>query len=330
MERYKQVCKQINEQINPSQDFIDDLKLNLNNRVAQEKMKRKTHLCKVAMIFFTITLISSGAFAMDIGNWLSQIFSNTDESMQIAVENGYVQNVEMDYIENQGIGIKVNSLVIDDNKINIVFDVKGEIDGELVIKDLLLTTGGEEYPNHNLKILSSSYNRTFKSIDKKSHIMIIKMSNVEQNLQCSDNLNIIVDGLYIMSKNKETIEIDEKWYVEVLLDEDNFHNNVTSNFTYAIEKNNYLEDYKINVTNTGTNIQLNFKNNFNRYNLINKDNIYAETEDGKKYLCKDWSRITDNRIKMNIPITVYDNIEKFYIILNLENEKIILNVIKNS
>ena len=74
MERYKQVCKQINEQINPRQDFIDDLKLNLNNRVAQEKMKRKTHLCKVAMIFFTITLISSGAFAMDIGNWLSQIF----------------------------------------------------------------------------------------------------------------------------------------------------------------------------------------------------------------------------------------------------------------
>lgn len=328
MERYKQVCKQINEQINPSQEFIDDLKLNLNDRVIQEKMKRKANLYKVAMIFFTLTIISSGAFAMDIGNWLSQIFSNTDESMQIAVENGYVQNVEMDYVENQGIAIKVNSLVIDDNKINIVFDVKGEIDGELVIKELLLTTEGDEYFSKNLNIASTSYSRTFKSIDKKSHIMIIKMSNVEHSLYCMENLKVTLKNLSIIDRNSEITDITGTWECEVSLNDGNFNNKRDLCFKYAIEENKYIEDYKINVTNTGANIQLYLKNNFNKYNLINKDNIYVETEEGKKYLCRDCYRTKDNMVKMNIPITVYDNIEKFDIILNLENEKIVLNVNK--
>ena len=58
-------------------------------------MTRRNLLSKVAMIFFALTIVSSGVFAKDIGNWLAQLFSNTDESMQVAVESGYVQNVVM-------------------------------------------------------------------------------------------------------------------------------------------------------------------------------------------------------------------------------------------
>ena len=91
----------------------------------EEKLKRKKMIYKAAMIFVTITLISSGVLAMDIGNLIAKLFSNTDESMRIALENGYVQNVDTEYIKQDGIAIKVNSLMIDDNK-NVFNNMKKE------------------------------------------------------------------------------------------------------------------------------------------------------------------------------------------------------------
>ena len=328
MERYKQVCHEIREQINPSDEFIQDLKMNLNNRVAKEKMKRKVYLSKVAMIFCILTFVSTGVFAMNIGDWFSQIFSNGDEGMQVAVENGYVQNVDMDYVEHAEIAIKVNSLVIDDNKINIVFDVQGEIDGEITLKELYLSTDGDEYLNKNLKVLSTLYSREFKSVSKYSHLLIIKMTNVEKKLNVGENLNIILNGLFIFGKNDKFKEINETWNCNVLLEEDNFKNHKTVASKYIMHENKYIENYEINVTNTGTNIQIDFKNNFDKYSLMNKNNIYAETENGEKYLCRELSRIKNDMIEINLPITIYDNIQNFNLILKLENEKLKFNVEK--
>lgn len=330
MERYKRECKKISEQIEPSEEFMKNLKSNLNKKIAEEKIKRKQFLSKVAVFFITVTLVSSGAFAKDIGNWFSQFFANTDESMQIAVENGYVQNVEMDYVEKQGIAIKVNSLMIDDNKMNIVFDVKGEIDGELFIKDLYFLTNDQKYDNTSLNMLSSSYNREFKSLSKNEHLLSIKISNIEQRLKCAEELNVVISGIYIMGIDNAEKEINEIWECNVLLDEDNFKKNEVLACEYIIEENDYVEDYEINATNTGMNIKLSFKSEFDKSSLIDRKNIYLEIEDGKKISSREFSRVKKNIINLNLPITKDKILKDFRIILDVENEKIILNVKKQN
>ena len=330
MDRYKCECKKISEQIEPSEEFMKNLKSNLNKKIAEEKIKRKQFLSKVAVFFITVTLVSSGAFAKDIGNWFSQFFANTDESMQIAVENGYVQNVEMDYVEKQGIAIKVNSLMIDDNKMNIVFDVKGEIDGELFIKDLYFLTNDQKYDNTSLNMLSSSYNREFKSLSKNEHLLSIKISNIEQKLKCAEELNVVISGIYIMGIDNEEKEINEIWECNVFVDEDNFKKSEVLACQYIIEENDYVEDYEIYLTNTGVNIKLVFNKEFESCSLLDKKNIYIEIEDGEKIKSREFSRIKNNIINLNLPVTEDKIGNNFKIVLNIQNEKIVLNAKKQN
>ena len=330
MERYKRECKKISEQIEPSEEFMKNLKSNLNKKIAEEKIRRKQFLSKVAVFFITATLVSSGAFAKDIGNWFSQLFANADESMQIAVENGYVQNVQMDYVEKQGIAIKVNSLMIDDNKMNIVFDVKGEIDGEITLKDLYFYTDNEEFNNKNLNVINTAYNRTFKSLTKNQHLFILEICNIEQTLNSIKNINIVIDGIYIMKVDNTVEEINEKWDCNVLVDEDNFKKSEMLACEYIIEENEYLENYEINVTNTGVNIKLYFNKEFDKYKLINKENFCLETKSGEKVLSREFFRVKNNIINLNLPVTEEKIGNNFKIVLNVENEKIVLNVKKQN
>ena len=44
--------------------------------------------------------------------------------MDTAVENGYVQNVDMDFIEDNNLGVKVDYVLMDDHNLNISFVYK--------------------------------------------------------------------------------------------------------------------------------------------------------------------------------------------------------------
>ena len=310
MERYKKECQKINEQINPSDEFIQNLKTNLNQKVA-EKEKRRYNLSKVAAIFITLTLVSTGVFAKDIGNWFTKIFSNVDESVQVAVEHGFVQNVDMDYIEHDGIAIKVNSLIIDDNKINIVFDVKGEIDGDLLINDFKLLSHSEYYDFFGYEIGSLCCEREFKSNDINNHFLIMKISSIEAPLYEIDNLSIVLDKVNIFNKNGENYKNSGKWEFSVNITDSNY-----SNFKirrYEIKESEFVNSSEIKVSNTGTNLKINFKENFKKFELIKKENIVVEIDCGEVFVCRDVCRIENNTIKMNIPLTVYDETENLKI-----------------
>lgn len=325
MERYKKECQKINEQINPSDEFIQNLKTNLNQKVA-EKEKRRYNLSKVAAIFITLTLVSTGAFAKDIGNWFAKIFSNVDESVQVAVEHGFVQNVDMDYIEHDGIAIKVNSLIIDDNKINIVFDVKGEIDGDIAIKDFKLTGDLEEYQMYNSEFESMFYKTEVKLVDKNNKFLILNISNLDNSLEILNKVNINLNGIYIMNKNNNVSENNNIWNFNVKITNDNYKDLKVCK--YEIKENEFVNLSEINVSNTGANLKINFKENFKKFELIKKENILIETDNGAVFINRDFCKIEDNNIKMNIPLTVYDETKKLKIKIKLPDEEIVLNAYK--
>ena len=332
MERYKKECQKINEQINPSDEFIQNLKTNLNQKVA-EKEKRRYNLSKVAAIFITLTLVSTGVFAKDIGNWFAKIFSNVDESVQVAVEHGFVQNVDMDYIEHDGIAIKVNSLIIDDNKINIVFDVKGEkeaisaeIDGDIAFKDFKLTGDSEEYSAYDYGLVSTCFERKIKKINSQNCLIIAKLSNIEQPLSFLNNITVVIDGIYLKNKNDITEINNNIWEFDVDITNENYKN--LKFCKYEIEENEFVNLSEIKISNTSAALKLNFKANFEDFKLITKESIFVEKDNGEVFVCRDVCRIENNTIKMNIPLTVYDETENLKIKIKLPDEEIVLNAYK--
>ena len=95
-----------------------------------------------AIIICAITITSGVVFADDIIKYISSIFTSSTESIDIATQNGYIQNVNMDFVYDKDIGIKVDNIIMDESKLDIsyLYKVNNNIDKfelyEYTIKDI--------------------------------------------------------------------------------------------------------------------------------------------------------------------------------------------------
>ena len=87
-------------------------------------------LSKVAIFILSISVIGTGvAFASDISDFFKNLFGLNDvginnASVVSAIENNYVQNVDMDYIKiNDEYSIKIDYLMMDDINLYTVFNM---------------------------------------------------------------------------------------------------------------------------------------------------------------------------------------------------------------
>lgn len=90
-------------------------------------------LSKVAIFILSISVIGTGvAFASDISDFFKNLFGLNDvginnASVVSAIENNYVQNVDMDYIKiNDEYSIKIDYLMMDDINLYTVFNMYSE------------------------------------------------------------------------------------------------------------------------------------------------------------------------------------------------------------
>lgn len=90
-------------------------------------------LSKVAIFILSISVIGTGvAFASNISNFFKNLFGLNNvginnASVVSAIENNYVQNVDMDYIKvNDDYSIKIDYLMMDDINLYTVFNIYSE------------------------------------------------------------------------------------------------------------------------------------------------------------------------------------------------------------
>ena len=108
------------------------LKEELEYMIAISKMKEESDITMknskniikkgIGIVACFVVLFSGIVYAKDIENYLKRIFNNTTEAIDKAVENGYIQQENMDYTYDKDIGIKVNSLILDDLNLDISFN----------------------------------------------------------------------------------------------------------------------------------------------------------------------------------------------------------------
>lgn len=123
-----------------------------------------------AIIICAITVTSGVVFADSIVKYISSIFTSTTESIDIATQNGYVQNVNMDFVYDKDIGIKVDNVIMDEAKLDIsyLYKVNDNIDNfelyEYTIKDsnnyIWYVLNYEKYIYNNPPIITSMHNST--------------------------------------------------------------------------------------------------------------------------------------------------------------------------
>ena len=99
------------------------------NRIDQKKsFKYKKLKLSFATAFCSLFLITGIVFAKDIEIYFKSLFANSNKAIDAAVENGFVQKEEMDFVYDNSVGIKLDSLVLDDLNLNIsfIFETKKE------------------------------------------------------------------------------------------------------------------------------------------------------------------------------------------------------------
>ena len=111
-------------------------------------------LSKVAIFILSISVIGTGvAFASDISDFFKNLFGLNDvginnASVVSAIENNYVQNVDMDYIKiNDEYSIKIDYLMMDDINLYTVFNMYSDngfdTNYRISILDLKILADGE-------------------------------------------------------------------------------------------------------------------------------------------------------------------------------------------
>lgn len=120
------------------EDFKKKLEEKLNNAcntkdyitmkdIKKKKILTRPYFCqKAAAAFACFIMFSSCAFAGGVGDWIKEMFSNVDQNLEIAYENGDVKEIETEYQTYDGVSVKVDYISLKDNELYLVFNVKTE------------------------------------------------------------------------------------------------------------------------------------------------------------------------------------------------------------
>lgn len=219
--------------------IIENLKLRMvidkmMNNHEEERLKRIKSLKIVAMFVCCIILSVGVSYAKEIKELVKTFFNNTNSGISVAVDNDFVQYNDYDFVYYDGIGIKVNAIVLDKIHCNISYLFENKIDNENVkamrIRDYTIRT---------------DYGRIFHSSEIKyandlNEVSIVDRANWFNRGEKVDNNRYTDSVLYglretdkeikklifeINSIDKiledETVEIiDGKWCFEVEINED--------------------------------------------------------------------------------------------------------------
>lgn len=172
------------------QNFIDKIKF------IKEKLSRSfLKVSQLAVVLFSCLCVTYFVHATSIVDYLVGFFNLSDininnSGIEQALEKGELQNVYMDYIRTEGVGVKVSYVLMNDLNLYLVFDI--ETDFSLKERDvnnvnfqrLVITNeNGEtiynQYMNDNFKgnkvIVQDEHHM-------KNLIFMISDGNVESNI----------------------------------------------------------------------------------------------------------------------------------------------------
>lgn len=297
---------------------------------------------KVAVFILAIGIITTTTvYAKDIVNFITNIFADNNRGIDTAIDNGYVQNVDMDYIICNNVGVKVDYLLMDDKNLNISFVYKyfgeeAEVESmnfsDLIIKDEnenILYLSLEDMSNiTNINILGTNSKLNTNQIVIDDTTIKKSLLVTSKNFPNSQLLSIELTKMTLIINN-EHVTIDGNW--NFIINLNNYM--VTRNtYNYISTENPYVETISNSLTNTAFSIELKLNTLFDETMLYSRNAIVLKDEYNNVY--RPIELLSQNNdyystLKLLYPITIYDNISKLYLYINLDsNKQINIDLIK--
>ena len=125
----KKLGNVFNTEIEVPQDIQDKAKNALNNVNKKSNLRKVLNIAAVILIIcVTITLVPQAyakiKWEIEYKEFEKRDISYGYSSVREAMENGYEENIEMDYIYKDGVGLKITNLMISDNDCSVKFKLK--------------------------------------------------------------------------------------------------------------------------------------------------------------------------------------------------------------
>lgn len=301
----------------------------------KEKSTTIMMLKRVAVFILCIGIVTATTvYAKDIINFITSIFTNSTPGIDKAVDNGYVQNVDMDFITYNDVGVKVDYLLMDDHNLDISFVYKyyGKVINLKNMKYASLTIKDEE--NNILCFISEDTTNTnvlATSVDSTSEQQFIDSTTIRDSLLVNSKEFPRCQTLFL-EISKMTLELDEEikningnWNFSINIDD----KLVTRNsYEYSSTDNPYIDNVKTSITATSLSIDLQLNTLFDETTLYTRNAITLKDENNNTYrptkmLSKNInsSEPYSSTITLLYPISIYDNINKLYLHINLDSDK---------
>lgn len=263
---------------------------------ALNKINNKQHLSqklsKVAIVIFSIGILgTSVVFAKDIINFITSLFNNSTEAIDTATENGYIQNIDMDYIYSNDIGIKIDNIIMDTTNLDISYVYKIENNKE--ISSIELNDYSIKDENKNL-IYKSNFedinNLMFTTTYIKYNPPILLDNNIfkdsilykSKDFPISKKLFFEISSLKIKINDDEYI-LNGLWNFEIPIETQFQERN---NITYEVLSNEYINNSTVELTETSLKIELYFNTKLGEHILESENNITLEDIVKKLYTYK--------------------------------------------
>ena len=254
--------------------------------------------------------------------------------MDTAVENGYVQNVDMDFIEDNNLGVKVDYVLMDDHNLNISFvykylgdDLK-QITGlnymDLTIKDenenILCVMSKDTILNNKVVSVSTQFanNQQFLNNTTIRKSLLITANNFPK----SKILYISISNVYLKN-GEEIIKINGNWNFSIDLSNKFVYR---TSYKYNCSDNKYINNVETLLTNTSLSITLELNTSFNKSTIYSHNSIVLKDINNKDFSYTRKSATNTSKSSSTItiiyPLTIYDtNIDKLFLHIDLDTDK---------
>ena len=272
---------------------------------------------KLAIAFCCFIVISSAVFGKNFKSMVSHIFSNQDKSVDLAIENGYYQNVDMDYIVNDGIGIKIDYVYADDTCIYVAFNVYAKEEFDVIsINEIEIKTENDDLL-YKRNMENSYFESSIKKVSKFNALILAKFYILRgEYIDNYNGLKINISQITIDYYNSKQETINGKWSFVV----ESSKKITNEEIIYSLNTNELVDEYIIKQNLYRLMLKIKFKSMKIDNNCVQRNNIYIEDNLGNKYYCNDLYIFNENNLEMNFPI-VKNNLNTLKLVIKyLEND----------
>lgn len=307
-------------------------------KMAQKVIKRLKFqnnlkkLSKVAVIFITVGIMTTGVvFAKDIVNFITSLFTNSTPAIDSAVENGYLQNVNMDYVYSNGIGIKAEHLILDDFNLDISFSYESDNNTkEIKLEEYTLSTENDDLiydSSHSIDNKVNISNRVIRTEEPlKINDTTYKESILFNLIKTDININTIkiyIKKLKVKNEDNSTDYIEGNWKFNIRLDKNMING---ENILYDFINDNNIDEIYAEMTATEFVIKVKLKIPISLNQFYDNHNFTLENNLSEKFVpyFVENGYIDSNNMETGFFTIHYNNINKY--MENTDELKLNINI----